>query len=122
MAWPPRTSTTQGPCGSSANSSTPSRRQPSCSTRWTAYIDFLEDVTRSAAKRVNIFLPSRLDRDIVERFESGPGVAITATDNGDDIALFVKAGIAGRPQWSRRLSEQLRAKMVETLCYKSDGI
>jgi hypothetical protein len=86
------------------------------------FVDLLEDLARSAARPIKVFVSSRLDRDIAERFESGPSVAIRATDNQNDIAMFVRAEIAGRPLWRRKLSEQLCAEVVDTLCEQSSGM
>jgi hypothetical protein len=55
------------------------------------FVNFLEDLTRSAAKPVKVFISSWLNGDIKERLESGPNVAITATENEDDIAQYVEA-------------------------------
>jgi hypothetical protein len=71
---------------------------------------------------VKFFISSRLDRDIAERFETGPNVAITATDNADDIARCKEAELAEHQQWSRKLSDALRKEIVRTLCAKSGGM
>ncbi len=86
------------------------------------FVDMLEGLTRAAAKPVKIFISSRLDRDIAERLEGGPNVAITATDNADDIARFVEAELARRPQWTAKLSKALQDEIVRTLCAKSGGM
>jgi Cdc6-like AAA superfamily ATPase len=86
------------------------------------FVDYLEDLTCSAAKPIKVFISSRLDGDIKERFESGPNVAITATEKADDIARFVEAEIAARPQWNRKLSASTHEKIVWTLCEKDNGM
>jgi hypothetical protein len=85
-------------------------------------VDFLEEMARDAAKPVWVFISSRLNGGITEWSEAGPGVAITATENRDDIAIFVQDEIARRPQWSRKLSAQLLAEIVRMLCGKSKGM
>jgi hypothetical protein len=87
-----------------------------------AFVDLLESLTCDAVNPIKVFISSRLDSDIAERLESGPNVAIQATDNQDDIAMFVKAEIASRPHWRRKVSDELQGEIVETLCEKSRGM
>ncbi len=85
-------------------------------------VDTLDHVVSHAAKPIKVFISSRLDADIAERLESGPNVAVTATDNADDIAKFVDAKLTRRPQWSQKLSSAVRSEIVQTLCAKSGGM
>jgi hypothetical protein len=86
------------------------------------FVDLLESLARDATKPIKIFISSRLDSDITERLKGGPNVAITATDNQNDITVFVEAEIAKRPLWKQKLSEQLRSEVVHTLCVRSRGM
>ncbi len=86
------------------------------------FVDMLDGLTRAASKPVKIFISSRQDRDIVERFDGGPNVAITATDNADDIAKYVEAELARQPQWTKKFSKALRDDIVRILCEKSQGM
>jgi hypothetical protein len=85
-------------------------------------VDSLENLALSATKPVKVFISSRLEQDIAERFKDGPNVAITATDNKNDIAVFVAAEIARRPLWRQKVSKQLRSEVIKTLCEKSNGM
>ncbi len=85
-------------------------------------VDLLEKLTSGASKPVKIFISSRIDREIAVRLDSGPIVAIKATKNQDDIAMFVEAEIASRPHWRRRLSDELQVEIVRMLCEKSNGM
>jgi hypothetical protein len=87
-----------------------------------SFVSMLEGLACNAAKPVKIFISSRLDSDIAERFKTGPNVAITATDNADDIARYVEAELVKRRQWTEKLSDDLQKEIVRTLCAKSKGM
>ncbi len=87
-----------------------------------SFVNLLECLAGNALKPVIFFILSRLDRDIAERFKTGPNVAITATDNAYDIARYVEAELTERPQWTRKFSDALREEIVRTLCAKSRGM
>jgi hypothetical protein len=77
-----------------------------------SFINLLELLAKTAAKPVKIFILSRLDWDIAERFKTRPNVAITATDNADDIARFVEPEFTEWLQWTRKLSDALCKEIV----------
>ncbi len=82
----------------------------------------LDGLVRGAGRPIKIFISSRLDQDIAERFRGGPNVAISALDNRDDIARFAEAEMASRPEWSGKILDVLRAEIVQTLCKESNGM
>ncbi|KAJ9634602.1 hypothetical protein H2199_008885 [Coniosporium tulheliwenetii] len=73
----------------------------------------------TSSKPIKIFISSRPDSDIKDRFEIGPNVGIQATDNQDDIAKFVAAAIEDR---RKKLSSKLKQDIVDTLLAKSLGM
>jgi ankyrin repeat protein len=85
-------------------------------------VNLLDDLVQGAGRPVKVFIASRLDQDIKERFEGGPNVAIRAVDNRDDIARYVGAEIASRPDWTRKVSDSLCEEVVQTLSLKSQGM
>ncbi len=85
-------------------------------------VNLLEELVRKASRPVKIFISSRLDQDIKQRYESGPNVAIRAADNQDDISRYVEAKMAERPDWSGKMSSSLLEEVVQTLTDKSDGM
>jgi hypothetical protein len=87
-----------------------------------AFVSFIEDLTCNASKPVKVFISSRLEVDIAERLKGWPCIAIGATDNQDDIATLVKAELERRASWTQRISADLRAEVVRTLCQKSGGM
>jgi hypothetical protein len=85
-------------------------------------VKLLDELVHSAGRPVKIFISSRLDQDIRQRYESGPNVAIRAVDNQDDISRYVEAKMADRPDWSGKMSSGLREEIVQTLADKSEGM
>lgn len=74
-----------------------------------------------ASRPVKIFISSRPDGDIKERFKSRANIEIQATDNQDDIATFVKSEITKHRRW-KKISPGLQAEIVETLQELSQGM
>jgi ankyrin repeat protein len=85
-------------------------------------VNLLDELVRSAGRPVKIFISSRLDEDIRQRYKRRPNLAIRAVDNQDDIARYVKATMAGRPDWSGKVSHSLRQEIVQTLMDRSEGM
>ena len=55
--------------------------------------------------RSKIFISSRPDGDMKDKFKSRMNIEIQATDNHDDISIFVKREIAKHRRWSKIVSE-----------------
>jgi hypothetical protein len=85
-------------------------------------VALLDKLVRVAVRPVKVFVSSRLDRDIRERFASGPNFGIHATDNRDDIALFLAAEIERRPQWANRVPKRVQEESIRKMCEKSQGM
>ena len=85
-------------------------------------IEVFDTLLAESPKPFKIFISSRPDPDIKDRFESGPNVGITATDNGDDIAKFVGGAIDSEKRWRKKISAELYKDIVETLTNKSQGM
>lgn len=80
--------------------------------------DFLLD---NASRPVKIFVSSRPDGDIKEKFKDRANIQIQATDNQNDIATFVDNEITKHRRW-KKLSPQLREEIVKTLLKRSQGM
>ncbi|EON65807.1 hypothetical protein W97_05046 [Coniosporium apollinis CBS 100218] len=83
----------------------------------------LDRIVGSSSKPIKVFISSRPDLDIRERFETGPNVGIQATDNQNDIARFVDARLdeddkSRRKKFTIKLKEDIR----DTLLEKSQGM
>ncbi len=89
-------------------------------TKFVALLDEL--VAASCCGPVKVFVSSRLDDDIRQRFASGPNVGIRATENGGDVARFVEAEIERHPHWRKKLPDALKLEIVAALTERSDGM
>lgn len=86
-------------------------------------MDTLETLISQSPNLVKIFIASRPDLDIKERFEGGPNLVIQAGDNRDDISKFVKDAISKSPRhWQKKVSSALKIEICEVLVDKSDGM
>jgi ankyrin repeat domain-containing protein 50 len=74
-----------------------------------------------AQRPVKIFISSRPDGDLRERYKSRANIEIQATDNHDDIATFVDGEIIKHRRW-KKISPGLRKEIVETLLERSQGM
>jgi ankyrin repeat domain-containing protein 50 len=86
-------------------------------------IEVLDGLLEQSLKPIKIFISSRPDQDIRDRFDSGPNVGIQATDNQGDISTFVDKKIEKSPEkWRNRISANLRRDICKTLVEKSNGM
>jgi Cdc6-like AAA superfamily ATPase len=74
-----------------------------------------------ALRPIKIFISSRPDGDIKERFKGRVNIEIQATDNHDDIATFVQSEITKHRRW-KKISPRLQEEIVETLQKRSQGM
>jgi len=86
-------------------------------------IEVLDGLLEQSSKPIKIFISSRPDQDIKDRFDSEPNVRIQATDNQSDISTFVENKIEKSPEkWRKRISADLRWDIRKTLVEKSNGM
>ncbi|KAF3770865.1 hypothetical protein M406DRAFT_215991, partial [Cryphonectria parasitica EP155] len=88
-------------------------------------VGILNELMGSSGRPLLLFISSRPESDIRTAFRDRVSVEVGAEDNQDDIAAFVKREIykpGGR--WGRfpAITEQLKAKVVDTLLEKSRGM
>lgn len=86
-----------------------------------ALIETFDYFLHHASRPVKIFISSRPDGDIKERFNSGANIEIQATDNHDDIATFVESEITKHRRWEK-ISPELQKEIVKTLRMRSQGM
>ena len=87
------------------------------------FIKILATLVDKSPKPIKILISSRRDRDIKHRFENGPNLEIRATDNRDDIAMFVSHEITSSEKfWLDEISSELRELILQTLVNKSEGM
>ena len=82
-------------------------------------------ISGSTSCVIKVFISSRPDRDIQHRFQVGPNVCISATDNAEDIKKFIVHTIDNSPQyWLAMVTSApgVREEIVSTLHEKADGM
>jgi ankyrin repeat domain-containing protein 50 len=84
-------------------------------------VETIEFLLSSAKSSLRVFISSRPDADIRDRFISRPNIEIQATDNHEDIKKFVNEEIVKHRRWNK-ISTQLREQMVHTLLARSEGM
>ena len=95
------------------------------STRHTLINEIDKLVSGSTSCIIKVFISSRPDKDIKHRFQDGPNVCISATDNGADIKRFIVDTMNNSPpDWLEEVTSApgLREKIVTTLHEKADGM
>ena len=87
------------------------------------FMDILDKLIAESSKPVKILISSRRDKDIKRHFESGPNLEIGATNNRDDIAMFVnQETTANAKRWQTEISPELKNLICNTLVEKSAGM
>jgi len=84
-------------------------------------IEIFDSFLARASRPVKIFISSRPDGDIKDRFKSQANIEIQAADNHDDISRFVESEITKHPRWNK-ISLKLQEQVVETLQKGSQGM
>jgi hypothetical protein len=74
-----------------------------------------------AQRPVKIFVSSRPDGDIKERFKNLANIEIQATDNHNDISKFVLGEITQHRRWNK-MSMRLQNNILQTLHKLSQGM
>ena len=75
----------------------------------------------NAKSPVKIFISSRPDKDLRERFEGKANISINASDNQQDITKFVESEIKKHLRWDK-LKPELKEEIVETIQAGSKGM
>jgi ankyrin repeat domain-containing protein 50 len=86
-----------------------------------ALIEAFDYLLSKAERPLKIFIASRPDGDIRDRFLSQPNIEIQATDNEMDIQRFVNAEITKHRRWND-IKPWLREHITNTLLAKSQGM
>ena len=89
-------------------------------------LDALSVIMKESTGIVKVFISSRDDMDIVRNLAGGPNVLISAKNNQDDIATFVRTEVDKQIEKKRLLSgqvsEALRHKIKQVLCDQAQGM
>lgn len=88
--------------------------------------DALEQIAKESQRRVRIFISSRNDGDIVDRFGKYLNIGIEEKSNHDDIRNFVEyktnQAIDTKTLLRGKVSSKLRDEIVDTLSSKAQGM
>jgi hypothetical protein len=84
-------------------------------------IEMIELLLSNSKNSLRVFISSRPDADIRERFLSRPNIEIQTTDNQEDIKKFVNEEITKHRRWNK-ISAQMREDVVKTLLAQSEGM
>ncbi|RFU32262.1 hypothetical protein B7463_g4088, partial [Scytalidium lignicola] len=84
-------------------------------------IEIFDYLVDHALRPVKIFISSRPDGDIRERFKNKTNIQIQSSDNHEDISKFVEAEICKHRRWSK-MSNELQSEIVQILQDRSQGI
>lgn len=86
-----------------------------------ALIEALDFLLDHAKRPIKVFISSRPDLDIKEKFRTRANIDIQATDNYGDISKFIQTEIAKHPRW-QKMSANLQTEIIQTLQYRSQGM
>ncbi|KAM0260394.1 hypothetical protein ACHAQJ_002796 [Trichoderma viride] len=91
--------------------------------RW-QLIEILAELVKHAKNPVKLFISSRREQDIVNRLPFDTVIEIDASDNREDVRKFVEQRIGEIEKMGRwiSISQDLKNKVKDTLCAKSDGM
>jgi hypothetical protein len=84
-------------------------------------VETIEFLLSSSKSSLRVFISSRPDADIRDRFLSRPNIEIQATSNQEDIMKFVNEEIVKHWRWNK-ISTKLREDIVNTLLARSKGM
>ena len=84
-------------------------------------IEFFDYLLCHASKPVKIFISSRPDGDIRERFKDRANIEIRAIDNDDDISKFVVSEVIQHSRWTK-MRPELQRDITKTLQEHSQGM
>ena len=87
------------------------------------FMHILDELIAQSSKPIKILISSRRDRDIRYHLKDCSNLEIRATDNRDDIAMYVNHEItAGETIWNCEISPELKSLLCITLVEKSEGM
>ncbi|KAK5630889.1 hypothetical protein RRF57_006604 [Xylaria bambusicola] len=84
-------------------------------------LEIIEFLISKSGNSLKVFISSRPDQDIRDRFLKTPNIEIQATDNEEDIQKFVREKITQHRNW-RGMSQRLQNDIVEKFFTKSQGM
>ncbi|KAI1742078.1 hypothetical protein F4680DRAFT_412804 [Xylaria scruposa] len=84
-------------------------------------VEVVEYLISRSKNDLKVFISSRPDRDIRDRFSKTPNIEIQATNNEEDIQEFVREKIVQHGNW-QGMSQNLQDNIIQMLFTKSQGM
>lgn len=85
-------------------------------------MDVLDDVTARARRPVKIYIASRQDQDLRDRYESRGHLEVTANDNQADIEKFVLDKLEQSAFCQTKMTSKVRQEVLRVFQDKSQGM
>jgi ankyrin repeat protein len=82
----------------------------------------LDDLVKRSPQSVKIYIASRTDQDLRERYQSERALEITANDNRNDIETFVIEQMKNSEFCSKKMLPEVRKKVLAAFREKSQGM
>ncbi|KAH6962404.1 hypothetical protein BKA56DRAFT_560140 [Ilyonectria sp. MPI-CAGE-AT-0026] len=85
-------------------------------------MDTLDDLVKTAKHPVKVFIASREDEDLADRYSRTDHLKVDASRNRGDIVKFVLERMQGSRYCRTRMSQSVREQILNTFRAKSDGM
>ncbi|KAK7753946.1 hypothetical protein SLS62_004044 [Diatrype stigma] len=85
-------------------------------------LDAIDELVRRNPHSLKLFIASREDDDIKDRYSSSSNLRIAAHNNQEDIERFVVSKIEAHKRFSGSLSSGVRGEILSTFARKSQGM
>jgi hypothetical protein len=82
----------------------------------------LDDLVKNSPQSVKIYIASRTDHDLRERYQSERALEITANDNRNDIETFVIEQMKNSEFCSKKMLPEVRERVLTAFREKSQGM
>jgi Cdc6-like AAA superfamily ATPase len=84
-------------------------------------LDAIEELLLSASKPLKIFVSSRPDGDLKDRFADKPTIEIRARHNESDVQKYLEENIVRHRTW-QNMDKLLQREILEVLVMRSEGM
>lgn len=88
----------------------------------TVLMDTLDLIVEKSSRPLKIYIASRRDQDLRERYEIRDHLEVTANDNQSDIEKFVLNKLDQSPFCRTKMTDQVRKQILQTFQSKSQGM
>lgn len=85
-------------------------------------MDILDELVKKAPRPVKVYIASRTDQDLRDRYQAGTCLEVTANDNQADIEKYVLHRMEQSEFCRKRMSKKVRQEVLSTFRKKSLGM